>query len=390
MAVEESRRQCYHHSHDMREIRRLLPPLLLVVLLATVGRGADLSHSRWDALLKQYVSSEYRVDYRGLQQHGLSELDAYLAELAKPWPEDMEPAAIKASLINAYNALTVRWVLSNYPVQSIWSTSDPFRAARHPLDAGRVSLDQIETRLREMRDPRIHSALVCAARSCPPLRGEAYTTARLEEQLDDNARRWLADARLNEFFPDRRTADVSEIFKWYAADFESSGGVRGFLARFAPPDGQAFAGSPEWRIGYKTYRWGLNDSSALGSDYSQLRFYWDWARNGYLFDMAREWFLSLGRKYGVNPIVFGSIYVGAIPFFLLSVAWLIRNLRRRRSAVLPALCASFCFISAYLYLLIAGKNIPVWVYLVLAVVAGYGVYSTVRKIKAKLQEGGRA
>jgi hypothetical protein len=361
-----------------------------MVLLATAGRGAELSHSRWDALLKQYVSPEFRVDYRGLKQGGLPALDGYLAELAKPWPADMESAAIEASLINAYNALTVRWVLSNYPVKSIWSTDDPFRAVRHTLDGKKVSLDQIETRLREMHDPRIHAALVCAARSCPPLRREAYTASRLDAQLDDNTRRWLADAPLNEFFPERRTADVSEIFKWYAGDFESSGGVRGFLARFAPPGGQAFAGSPEWRIDYKTYRWGLNDSSALGSDYSQLRFYWDWARNGYLFDTAKEWFLNLGREYGVNPIVFGSIYVGAIPFFSLSVAWLIRNLRRRRSAVLPALCASFCFISAYLYLLIAGKNIPVWVYLFLAGVAGLGVFSTVRKIKAKLREGGRA
>jgi hypothetical protein len=374
----------------MRTPKRFLPPLLLMVLVATAGRGADLSHSRWDALLKQYVSSESRVDYHGLKQRGLSELDAYLGELAKPWPEDMEPAAIKAALINAYNALTVRWVLSNYPVESIWSTIDPFRAVRHTLDGNRVSLDQIEARLREMHDPRIHSALVCAARSCPPLRREAYTASRLDDQLDDNARRWLADARLNEFFPDRRTAQVSEIYKWYAADFESSGGVRGFLARFAPPGGQAFVGSPEARIEYETYRWGLNDNSALGSDYSQLSFYWDWAKNGYLFDAAKEWFLSLGREHGVNPIVFGSIYVGAIPFFSLSVAWLIRNLRRRRSAALPALCASFCFVSAYLYLLIAGKNIPAWVYLFVAGLAGFGVYSTVRKIKARLHEGGRA
>ncbi len=373
----------------MRMPKRFLPGLLLVLLVATAGRGADLSHTRWDALLKQYVSSDSRVDYRSLKQHGLTELDAYLGELAKPWPKDMEPAATKAALINAYNALTVRWVLSNYPVKSIWSTGDPFRATRHTLDGNRVSLDQVEARLREMHDPRIHSALVCAARSCPPLRREAYSATRLDEQLDDNARRWLADARLNEFLPDRQTARVSEIFKWYAGDFESSGGIRAFLARFAPPTGQVFIGNPDSRLEYGTYRWGLNDSSELGSDYSQLSFYWDWARNGYLFDEAKGWFLNLGREHGVNPIVFGSIYVGAIPFFSLSIGWLIRNLRRRRSPVVPALCASFCFVSAYLYLLIAGKNIPAWVYVFVAGLVGFGVYSTVRKIKSRLHEGGR-
>jgi len=110
---------------------------------------------------------------------------------------------------------------------------------------------------------------------------------------------------------------------------------------------------------------------------------------GYLLDVAKEWFLSLGKEYGVNPIVFGSIYLGAIPFFTLSVAWLIRNLRRRQSPVLPALCALFCFVSAYLYLLIGGKNVPAWVYFIVAGMVGFGIYTTIRKVKAGIKQGGR-
>ncbi|MEX0747502.1 MAG: hypothetical protein WD275_05825, partial [Rhodothermales bacterium] len=67
------------------------------------------------------------------------------------------------------------------------------------------------------------------------------------------------------------------------------------------------------------------------------------------------WFLSLGRDYGVNPIIFGSIYVGAIPFFTLSVAWIVHNLKRKRPITLPVLSASFFFVSPYLYLLVAGR-----------------------------------
>jgi len=110
---------------------------------------------------------------------------------------------------------------------------------------------------------------------------------------------------------------------------------------------------------------------------------------GHLIDAIKDWFLNLGREHGVNPFVFGAIYVGAIPFFSLSIAWLIRNLRRRRSPVVPALAASLCFVSAYLYLLVAGKNIPAWVYLFVAGMLAFGVYSTVRKIKSRLNEGGR-
>ena len=106
-----------------------------------------------------------------------------------------------------------------------------------------------------------------------------------------------------------------------------------------------------------------------------------------MWETFTEWFLSLGDQYGVNPIIFGSIYVGAIPFFTVSVARLVRNLRRKQSIVLPALSASFFFVSAYLYLLVVGHNIPLWVYGFIAVMMAYGVYSTVQKIRRQAAKG---
>ena len=103
-----------------------------------------------------------------------------------------------------------------------------------------------------------------------------------------------------------------------------------------------------------------------------------------MFDTVREWFLGLGAEYGVDPLVFGAIYVGAIPLFTLSVAWLVRNARAGRSVVAPALAAGFFFVSAYLYLIVAGENVPWWVYAaVVALVAG-GAWSTVRSVRAKV------
>jgi hypothetical protein len=61
----------------------------------------------------------------------------------------------------------------------------------------------------------------------------------------------------------------------------------------------------------------------------------------------------------------------------------VSNLRRKKPIVLPALAASFFFVSAYLYLLIVGRDIPLWVYAVIAGMIGLGLYSTVRKIRAK-------
>jgi hypothetical protein len=101
------------------------------------------------------------------------------------------------------------------------------------------------------------------------------------------------------------------------------------------------------------------------------------------WNSLQDWFFGLGEKYGVNPLIFGIIYVGAIPFFLLSLGWLIRNIRSKKSIILPVLCTGFFFVSAYLYLIIAGRNIPVWVYLFIAALVLYGIYSTWMKIKQK-------
>ncbi len=103
-----------------------------------------------------------------------------------------------------------------------------------------------------------------------------------------------------------------------------------------------------------------------------------------MFDALRDWFFGLGAAYGVDPIVFGAIYVGAIPFFTASVAWIVRNARRGASVVVPALAAGFFFVSAYLYLLVVGRNVPAWVYAFVAVLVIGGAWSTVRSVRAKV------
>lgn len=105
-----------------------------------------------------------------------------------------------------------------------------------------------------------------------------------------------------------------------------------------------------------------------------------------MFETLSQWFLSLGEDYGVNPFIFGAIYIGAIPFFIASIAWLVRNARAGRSTVLPTMAAGFFFVSAYLYLAIVGNNIPVWVWIFLAVLIVWGAISQVRQTRKKIAE----
>lgn len=238
------------------------------VFIACVAFAAPLSaqqalpkvdHSPWDAVLKQFVNEEHRVDYAQLKKDGAQRLNDYIASLAQAGTQPLPPNEKKALLIDAYNAFTVQWVVRNYPLTSIRGTDSPFTASRHRLGGETVSLDAIESQLRAAGDPRIHAALVCAARSCPPLRREAYVTNRLDEQLDDNVREWLADPALNHFYPSQGRAEISPIFKWYHQDFDAyPGGLEGFLRKYAPRQVIRELGNTRLEISFGDYDWRLN------------------------------------------------------------------------------------------------------------------------------------
>ncbi len=103
-------------------------------------------------------------------------------------------------------------------------------------------------------------------------------------------------------------------------------------------------------------------------------------------DVLYTWFMGLGTEYGVNPLIFGVIYVGAIPLFTISLAWLVRNLKQKKPVAFPALFTGFFFISAYLYLIIAGRNVPFWVYLFIAALVVFGAWSTIAKIRKQVSQ----
>lgn len=262
--------------------------ILLLCLLAAAAPApapaADISHAAWDAMLQRYSLRHWsvrRVDYAAWRKDAAA-LDGYLATLAAPWPADMSPAARKAALLNAYNALLVRWVLRHYPIRSVWQTRQPFRGARHRLDGKPVSLDAIEERLRGLGDPRFRAALTWAALASPPLGQEAFVAARVEQQLDASARVFIHAHDCNLWEPHRRRVYLSMMFDWYRSDFDRwPGGWRAFIAHHSPA---AWSGARTIR--YLPFNWGLNDSAGVGADYtpaggllSRWRFGWDYLRN---------------------------------------------------------------------------------------------------------------
>ena len=234
---------------------------------AVASAEFDQSHALFDGTLKHFVH-DARVDYAELKAHP-QDLNRYLdqvALVAKPEFRQWNQKQQIAFLINAYNAFTLRLIIDHYPLKSIKDigsyVSGPWDQPVVHLFGETLTLDTIEHKMlrRDYREPRIHFALVCAAKGCPPLRNEAYVADRLDEQLDDQARKFLANTQKNRVDSREHVIYLSPIFKWYAADFEKkSGSVLAALKTYWPEKSQAALSSGGFKIRYTDYNWSLND-----------------------------------------------------------------------------------------------------------------------------------
>ena len=240
----------------------------------TVEVRAGIDHSEFDRLLKKYVNEQGLVNYGAWKQNAadLSALDNYLQQFAGRIDNAAPGNEKAASLVNAYNAFVLQWILKNYPTESIWQLKDSFTGKRNEIGGRNVALDDIEHgTLRPLIGFRAHAVLVCAARSCPPLRRFAYTPEKFDEQDDAAYRVWLARQDLNRFSPDEKKVEISSIFKWFKQDFDQAGGAQKILARYAPEGVRDFAASAKYQVNYLPYNWGLTDQGRTGRNYSQAQ-----------------------------------------------------------------------------------------------------------------------
>ena len=234
-------------------------------------------HGAWDALLKRHVQPiragvATEVDYAGMARERAA-LKGYLDGLSavrrdefNRWPK---PERL-AFLINAYNAWTLELILTAWPdVKSIKELGSLFRSpwkkAFIPLLGETRSLDDIEHGMIRAKgvydEPRIHFAVNCASIGCPALRAEAFSAARLDAQLADATRLFLADRSRNRWQGDDLA--VSSIFKWYGDDFKQTGGLNAFFASQADALGLNEAQKQRLREGrveieFLDYDWKLN------------------------------------------------------------------------------------------------------------------------------------
>lgn len=240
---------------------------------------SGINHNEYDQLLKKYVNEQGLVNYGAWKQNAadLSALDEYLHQFAPKADKAAQGNEKAASLVNAYNAFVLRWILANYPTDSIWQLKNSFSEKRNQIGGRKVSLDDIEHgTLQPLIGYRTHAVLVCAARSCPPLQEFAYTADRFDEQNDRAYKAWLAREDLNKFLPNEKKIEISSIFKWFKQDFDHAGGIAKILGRYAPSSVREFAASGNYEIKYLPYNWGLNDQGPHGRNYSRAHLLFDY------------------------------------------------------------------------------------------------------------------
>lgn len=232
----------------------------LILLLAGRGRAADSLHAPWDRIVSTYVDADGRVAYRALAQNDRAALDDYLRALAEAKPDGWAESAQIAFWLNAYNAIIVAGVLDGYSPESFFGRKRFFGFYERVVAGESRSPEDIEHGILRAKfaEPRIHFALVCASTSCPKLRREAFDSASLESQLQDQTRTFLEDPARNRFAP--RVVRISMIFRWFEEDFaEAAGSVIAFLRRYRRLDAEP-------RVEYLEYDWTLNAQTGQRPD----------------------------------------------------------------------------------------------------------------------------
>jgi hypothetical protein len=269
----------------------------LLLLFATFGlclsaraQTFDHSHAAFTALLKKHVvvvdgGKSSKVKYAELKKEQ-TQLKSYLDGLSKVSASEFnawsKPQRM-AFLINAYNGYTLELILQNHPVKSIKDIGGVFdnrwKRKFFKLLGDDGYLDKIEHEMLRKpgayNEPRVHYAVNCASIGCPALREEAFTADKLDQQLEEQAVRFLSDKSRNRFSNGK--LEVSRIFDWFKVDWES--GYTGFdgkappiksreeyFARYAKvlsdnPADQAKLAEGKNTISHLEYDWSLNGAN---------------------------------------------------------------------------------------------------------------------------------
>ena len=233
--------------------------LLGAVTWGWAGEAAD--NSLYGELLNKYVKNGL-VDYQGIKNEE-AVLEEYLKILENTNVKALSADEQFAFYVNSYNAWTIKLILGAYPeIKSIKELGNIFKTPWQKkivrINGEVITLDDVEHKIlrKKFKDPRVHFAVNCASRSCPPLISEPYRGSNLNQQLDQSTRAFINDPESN--YLKGNKLYVSKIFKWFPEDFDDD--ILGFFLLYAEGDfkKELEARKDKIKIEYLHYDWSLN------------------------------------------------------------------------------------------------------------------------------------
>ena len=249
----------------MRIIRTIFIFILGFCILSNLAPSAwskaTVDHSLYGELLNKYVKDGV-VDYRGFKNDEAL-LDKYLEVLENIEVNSLSRDEQFAFYLNTYNSWTIKLILRAYPgIKSIKDLGNIFKSPWEKkivrINGDIITLDDIEHKIlrAKFKDPRVHFAVNCASKSCPPLISAPYRGSTLSQQLDDATRDFVNDPKSN--YLKGNKLYVSKIFKWFPEDFNDD--IIGFVVHYAEGDfkRELEAKKDNTKITYLYYDWSLN------------------------------------------------------------------------------------------------------------------------------------
>lgn len=183
-----------------------------------------------------------KVDYSAIASNPkFTQYSQLTGELRRVQLEELSREEKLAFFINIYNALVIHGFVVVGPPKSLWQRYKFFNTVCYTIGGLQFSLQDIENgvlrsnrkalgafskpfgksdgRLRvmlEQVEPKIHFALVCGAKSCPPIK--TYSAKDIDNQLKLATESFLEGEGV-EVDMSSRTIRTSKILDWYKVDF---------------------------------------------------------------------------------------------------------------------------------------------------------------------------
>ena len=237
---------------------RLLVSLALFVTAVATSRAESWTET-YNRLLGKYVTSggvkyaEWKANAADVQA-----IQSVVDGIAKENVSAMGKQQQLAFYINAYNAWILHEALGKYPTSSVKDAFFTFFTGKRITVAGQqTSFNSLEkdTIRSKFSEPRVHFALNCASRSCPPLNRSAFSADKLDGQFEALAKGYVNSDRGVKYNGAAKSAELSKIFDWYKDDFKADGGAIAFINKRRSTQIPADA-----KISFQDYDWGLNEA----------------------------------------------------------------------------------------------------------------------------------